>query len=126
MPWSTQLNMAIYNQLVVNGTNNDLDIDKTCENLKESWKRYIKNPKSNNFPPSWKNLTEQFKLFNFTKYIKKDMSSFLATYAASVQTIHNGFDTLWKDTATKIFSEVNSEDNVVENGYYARLIMDCV
>ena len=123
-PWSLQLNMAIYNQLMKMSNftwseawNWDLFYD--CSGLVYQWGEYMKDQESNPFPPSEINNT----FFNYTKYIEEDMTTFLESQAISSQNTNASY---WSNIATKEFSETNSESYVEENGYYDRLIMDCV
>ena len=121
-PWSLQLNMAIYNQLIkkynFSWSWKD-DLRSNCEDLAYHWEQYMKDPEANPFPPTVINNT----FFNYTKYIKEDMTTFLETQTISTQNTNESY---WSDLATKVFSETNSKTHVQENGYYDRLIMDCV
>ena len=79
----------------------------------------MKDPESNPFPPSVLNNT----IFNYTKYIKENITTFLETQTISTRNTNASY---WSDLGTKVFSETNSKAYVKENGYYDRLIMDCV
>ena len=98
-------------------------INKECVNLKKLWREYMLDPEENEFPP----LTQNNTLFNFTSYIKDDMLTFLAVYAASAKSNPNQniSKTIWGDVARKIFSKTNTDSDVTENGYYDKLIVDC-
>ena len=56
------------------------------------------------------------------------MSTFLAVYAASFLSVgtQETIETLFSNTANKVFSETNSDDDVKKYGYYDKLIVDCV
>ena len=123
-PWSLQLNMVIYNQMIKKFNLSWSDdwkpqLEDDCKDLVQQWGEYMKDPESNPFPPSVLNNT----VFNYTKYIKKDMTTFLETQTISTRNTNASY---WSDLGIKVFSETNSKANVEENGYYDRLIMDCV
>ena len=123
-PWSYQLNMALYNELTKrhNLTWSEAwkwNLLDNCRELVHQWGEYVKDPELNPFPPSVLNNT----FFNFTRHIKEDMTTFLETQRISTQNTNESY---WSDVATKVFSEANSNTYVEKNGYYDRLIMDCV
>ena len=63
--------------------------------LVQQWGEYMKDPESNPFPPSVLNNT----VFNYTKYIKKDMTTFLETQTISTR---NTNETYWSDLGIKV------------------------
>ena len=67
-------------------------------------------PVKNAYPPK----IEKNTFFNFTNYLVEDMSTFLATYAASIQTIsnHSTNETLWTDVAKTVFLETRNGKQV--------------
>ena len=125
--WSIQQNMAIYNKLM--SSNNytwseswsDV-LDEECHDLRELWKKYMRSPKENDFPPNIKINN----YFNFTGYIKDEMPTFLAAYSASFPNILNN-TMVWSEVANKVFLNNDySEDYVKAYGLYDKLIMDSV
>ena len=126
--WSIQQNMAIYNQLM--SSNNfrwslywgDKLHHRECEVLRVLWKEYMKNPKVNDFPPKIKSNEH----FNFTKYIKDDMPTFLNAYSASFPNILNN-TAMWSEIAKRVFLDSDySGDEVETYGLNDKLIMHCV
>ena len=85
-------------------------LEDDCKDLVQQWGEYMKDPESNPFPPSVLNNT----VFNYTKYIKKDMTTFLETQTISTRNTNASY---WSDLGIKVFSETNSKANVEENGY---------
>ena len=77
--------------------------------------------KANPFPPEAQNNT----FFNFTNYIKEDMSTFLTAYATSFPNLSRN-TTVWSGIAKKLFNETNSENDVRQYRKDDKLIIDCV
>ena len=77
--------------------------------------------KASDFPPDIQNNT----FFNFTNYIKDDMSTFLTAYATSFPNLSRN-TTVWSGIAKKLSSKTNSENDVRDYGKYDKLIIDCV
>ena len=126
LPWSVQHNMPLYNSLMSSNNNTwsnsfTWDIYKECIALKNLWKIYINNSKTSDFPPKIQNNT----LFNFTKHIKEDMSTFLAAYAVSFSNLISN-ETIWSGIAETLSKEINFEQNGKELGKYDKLVFDCV
>ena len=77
--------------------------------------------KASDFPPDIQNNT----FFNFTNYIKDDMSTFLTAYATSFPNLSRN-TTVWSGIAKKLFNETNSENDVRQYRKDDKLIIDCV
>ena len=126
LPWSLQLNMAMFNRLM-SLNNNTLSTDfyvvlnDECKALKNLWKKYMNDFKASDFPPDIQNNT----LFNFTNYIKDDMSTFLTAYAASSPNLMSNTK-IWSGIAKRLSNETNTENDVRYYGNYDKLIIDCV
>ena len=106
-------------------------VDNECNILNHAWVYYMHyNRSESNFPP----YLEDNVSFNFTNYIKEDMKTFLAVYAASFLTVGKAeaIEAIFKNAAKNIFSDIISENDVAPtklNGsfrYYDKLIMECV
>ena len=127
MPWPIQINMATYHQFLSANwsTNWNRKIITECKGLSMNWRDYVRenNPESGKYPPILRKNT----FFNFTEHIKKDMPTYLASYAASFQTISNLNinATMWNEVARRVFSKTNPDDFIKTNGYYDKLIIDC-
>ena len=127
MPWPIQINMATYHQFLSANwsTNWNRKIITECKGLSMNWRDYVResNPESGKYPPILRKNT----FFNFTEHIKKDMPSYLASYAASFQTISNPNinATMWNEVARRVFLKTNPNDFMKSNGYYDKLIIDC-
>ena len=125
--WSIQQNMAIYNKLMSSNNYTWSDswsdvLDKECNDLRKLWKKYMRSPKEIDFPPNIKINN----YFNFTGYIKDEMSTFLTAYSASFPNILNNTK-VWSEVANKVFLDNDySEDYVKAYGLYDKLIMDSV
>ena len=127
---SNQFDMAIYRKLFnVNNKVSTKDLWKfvltECNRLKNQWREYMSTTTDgNDFPKSLRNNT----IFNFTNYIKEDMTTFLATYAASIPSVRwqGKVKKMFENVAKNVFFETNSEKHMKENGYRNNLIMDCV
>ena len=127
-PWSVQLNMAIYNNLM---RENNFSFSKnwieeiTTEgrSLKNTWKQIMKEHGTNISPYNMPNNT----FFNFTNKIEKNLPRFLKIYASSFRTNTNQNTTMafWRNLAKKSFKNLN-EALSANTGYYDNLIMDCV
>ena len=100
------------------------DLYWSCNKLMETWKNYMTDSGNQEFPTK---VHDSSVMFDFTNQIKKDMPTFLATYAASIQTIsgHSTNTALWRDVAKRIFKETRKEEDVIKQGYYDKLIMSC-
>ena len=126
LPQSLQLNMAMYDRLM-SSNNNILSTDfysvlnDECNALKNLWKKYMNDFEASDFPPDIQNNT----LFNFTNFIKDDMSTFLTAYAASSPNLMSD-TTIWSGIAKKLSNETNTENDVRYYGNYDKLIIDCV
>ena len=133
-PWSNQLNMAIYNNLMrennfsFSGNWNE-EIDAQGRSMKKKWKQIMKEHDTNTSHYNMPNNT----FFNFTNKIEKNLPRFLKIYASSFRTNTNQNTTLafWKNIARKSFQNLNQIEvlnaNFFKNpGYYDTLIMDCV
>ena len=126
LPQSLQLNMAMYNRLM-SSNNNILSTDfysvlnDECNALKNLWKKYMNDFEASDFPPDIQNNT----LFNFTNFIKDDMSTFLTAYAASSPNLMSD-TSIWSGIAKKLSNETNTENDVRYYGNYDKLIIDCV
>ena len=125
LPGSLQLNMAIYNIMISNNntwSKNDTKnyITSECKALIKQWKKYMNDTEANIFPPEVQTNT----LFNFTNYIKEDMSTFLLAYSASFPNLLRN-ETIWRDIVKTLSVETNSENDVRSNGTYDKLVVDC-
>ena len=126
LPWSLQLNMAIYNRLMSlsNYTwSKDFasDINDEYNALQKLWKIYMTDSKANDFPPDVRNNT----LFNYTNNIKEDMSTFLTAYATSFPNLLRN-TTIWSGIAKRLSPETNFENDVRDYRNYDNLVIDCV
>ena len=130
LPWPNQLNMAIYNKLMT--TYNYLGSDQwniliyfECERLRKLWNEYMSlgNFETNDFPYRLKNNT----LFDFTNYIKEDLTTFLASYSASFPStqLQQTTSKLLKKAAKNVFLDSYLDRDIKGNGNYDNLIMDC-
>lgn len=127
MPWPNQINMATYHQFLSAkwSTKWYREIIIECKGLSRNWRDYVieSTPETSKYPPTLrKNI-----FFNFTEHIKKDMPTYLASYAASFQTISNPNtnSTMWNKVAKRVFFRTNPDDFMTTNGYYDKLIIDC-
>ena len=124
--WSIQQNMAIYNELMRRNHYTwsgyfFIKLEQKCKVLRELWEEYMRNPKANDFPPKIKSN----KYFNFTAYIKDDMTTFLTAYSASFPNILNKAS-VWSEVAKRVFLENDYSEKKVETyGLYDNLIIDC-
>ena len=125
-PWSNQLNMAIYNNLMRENNFSfsnrwNEEIATEGRSLKNTWKQIMKEPGTNSTPYNMPNNT----FFNFTNKIDKNLPGFLKIYASSFRTNtnQNTAMTFWKNLAKKSFK---NEALSANTGYYDNLIMDCV
>ena len=126
LPWSLQLNMAIYNIMISNNSTWSKHqitehITSECKALISQWKKYMNDTEANDFPPEIQKNT----LFNFTNYIKEDMSTFLLAYAVSFPNLI-GNTTIWSGIAKTLSNETNSENDVRLYGKDDKLIIHCV
>ena len=106
-------------------------VQEECTKLNDAWAYYIHyNRSESNFPP----YLEDNVSFNFTNYIKEDMKTFFAVYAASFLTVGKAeaLEAIFKNAAKKVFSDIISDDDVRPTKldrfyhYYDKLIMECV
>jgi hypothetical protein len=125
LPWSLQLNMAIYDIMISNNSTWSKHqitehVTSECKALINQWRKYMNDTEANDFPPEIQKNT----LFNFTNYIKEDMSTFLLAYSASFPNLLRN-ETIWRDIVKVSSIEANSEDEVRNNGTYDKLVVDC-
>ena len=126
LPWSVQHNMPLFKSLMSSNNNTwsngfTSDIQNECNALKKLWKIYMYNSDTSDFPPKIQKNT----LFNFTKHIKEDMSTFLTAYAVSFSNLISN-TTIWSGIAKTLSKKINFEKNVRVLGKYDKLVFDCV
>ena len=128
-PWSIQLNFAIYNQLMSRSNESssnyfDSKIFNECSTLQDLWRDYMSDPAVHDFPPKTSFNSD---LFNFTKYIKEDLTSFLIAYTASIKSIptqsSNPSSIIWSDIAKNEFPKDTVSEKVVS--YNDKLVQAC-
>ena len=127
-PWSNQLNMAIYNNLMRENNFSfsnkwNAKIATEGRSLKKAWRQIMKEPGTNISPYGVPNNT----FFNFTNKIVKNLPGFLKIYASSFRTNTNQDTTMifWRNLGRKTFQNLNKIDPFI-TGYYDNLIMECV
>ena len=107
--WPNEINFAIRNGDEFNNTQ-FRDLLVHYKNLLMSWDAYVIDMMSEKFGATHPNDRLENNLFNFTKYIKRDMESFLTIVHGSYLTSNNNTQPIWSQTARKIFGESVRDD----------------
>jgi len=117
--WPNEVNFAIRNEV-------NVSLPITFEKYKlliEHWWSYMqkiyKKDSSARFSPEMKNSY----LFDFTKYIKKDMKTFLIALHGSFLTASRKAVPTWRQVADESFNQTRSEHSSSKVGQYDKLVM---
>ena len=125
-PWSNQLNMAIYNNLMRENNFSfsnkwNVEIAREGRSLKKAWRQIMKEHGTNISPYNMPNNT----FFNFTNYIRADLRTFLIAIHGSSLTASNQTLPIWKQLGSMLLNSTNGLHDNMARGLYDKLIMQC-
>ena len=119
--WPTEVNFEIFKH----NQKDRLVLLTEYKDLLEDWENYMIKIFRNDSHASFTPLMEKNELFDFTRYIKADMKTFLLAMHGSFLTPSNETLLVWKKIAHEVFAETLPENVVSNNGLYDKLIMQC-
>ena len=118
--WPIEMNFAIRHK----SEDSILEIFKEYKTLIKGWKEYMervhKRDPLNSFTSEMEN-----KHFNFSKYIRADISTFLIATHGSFLTASDQTEPIWNKIANTLFNSSNISQGLSRRSLYDRLIMQC-
>ena len=119
--WPTEINFAILKDSMRNVS----AVFTQYKKLLGLWSKYMKNLDKPDSDAVFEFEMGNTTFFNFTRYIKEDMDTFLKEISGSFPTTSRETNSLWKNAAHDIFGHTKHDDYVRTNGLYDKLVVDC-
>ena len=130
--WPSEVSFSILNEIQPTTTPNsstnqtNVPLQTAFENYKiltDHWKSYMQKVFMKDLSARFSPEMENNYLFDFTKYIREDMRTFLIAHHGSVMTASKETMQIWGQVADESFNQTRSEHSSSKVGMYDKLVM---